>query len=124
MVEHISYDSALRLLENVAAAHSKEIFAGNSYETLETAASVGKIAFEDVVSHMSTPPFDSSAMDGYAVMSPTTRKASEEIPCVLRVIDSIAAGDRPPKLSVEEVEMLISESKSMGCAGICFEIMT
>ncbi len=53
---------------------------------------LGQVLAEDVASTINIPPMDNSAMDGYAVRSADTRGASRQSPCVLRVMDTIAAG--------------------------------
>ncbi|MFI0451233.1 gephyrin-like molybdotransferase Glp [Actinomadura sp. 6N118] len=53
----------------------------------------GTVLAEPVTAPVSLPPFDNSAMDGYAVVSADVAKASEAEPAVLPVIGDIAAGD-------------------------------
>lgn len=53
----------------------------------------GSVLAEPVTAPVSLPPFDNSAMDGYAVVSADVAKASEAEPAVLPVIGDIAAGD-------------------------------
>ena len=43
------------------------------------------------------PPFDNSAMDGFAVCSADVQEASKENPAVLSVVETIAAGYAPEK---------------------------
>lgn len=43
------------------------------------------------------PPFDNSAMDGFAVRSTDVKNASKENPAVLSVVETIAAGYAPEK---------------------------
>ncbi|MXV73659.1 molybdopterin molybdotransferase MoeA [Candidatus Poribacteria bacterium] len=43
------------------------------------------------------PPFDNSAMDGYAVRAADVKNASEKNPAVLSVVETIAAGYAPTK---------------------------
>lgn len=56
---------------------------------------VGRISNVDVVSPISTPAFDTSAMDGYALSSEETVEASPSNPVVFCVKGTMAAGDRP-----------------------------
>ena len=49
---------------------------------------------EDVTASVPLPPFDNSAMDGYAVIAGRRRRGVEDTPVVLRVIGDIAAGHR------------------------------
>lgn len=47
---------------------------------------------EDVISRDDIPPFDNSAMDGYAVKSQDVKRASVHSPVTLKVVDDIKAG--------------------------------
>jgi len=47
---------------------------------------------EDVVSGVDLPPFDNSSMDGYALRTADTARATDEYPSVLTVVGDIAAG--------------------------------
>ncbi|WP_051973576.1 gephyrin-like molybdotransferase Glp [Cryobacterium sp. MLB-32] len=55
-------------------------------------AALGLVLAEDVVSATDTPPFDNSAMDGYAVRREDLLLASATNPIVLPVIADLAAG--------------------------------
>lgn len=55
-------------------------------------AALGLVLAADVVSATSTPPFDNSAMDGYAVRRDDLLLASDTNPIVLPVIADLAAG--------------------------------
>ncbi|MEU9851221.1 gephyrin-like molybdotransferase Glp [Streptomyces sp. NPDC047985] len=52
----------------------------------------GCVLVEDVFVEIALPPFDNSAMDGYAVRVADVEGADEEFPVVLTVIGDIAAG--------------------------------
>src|SRR5690606_29864337 len=56
-------------------------------------AAVGSVLAADVVSALDAPPFDASAMDGYAVRSADVAGATTVSPVVLRVVGDVAAGD-------------------------------
>jgi len=56
---------------------------------------LGRILAEDVRSDVNMPPFDKSAMDGYAVVAADTSGASEDRPAVLDVLEDIPAGSTP-----------------------------
>jgi molybdopterin molybdotransferase len=60
---------------------------------LELEGALGTTLAEDVTSPVPLPPFDNSAMDGYAVRSADVAGATEEKPVVLHVVDDVAAGD-------------------------------
>jgi molybdopterin molybdotransferase len=55
----------------------------------------GRVLAESVVSPIDQPPWDNSAMDGFAVRSADVRGASRESPARLRVVDEIPAGAFP-----------------------------
>lgn len=53
---------------------------------------LNRVLFEEIVSDLDLPPFDNSAMDGYAVASESVAGASPDSPIWLIVVGSIAAG--------------------------------
>ena len=59
--------------------------------------SLGRVLREDVKAARPIPPFDRSAMDGYAVRAADVAEASRERPVVLRVLEDVPAGSRPKK---------------------------
>ncbi|RBQ13939.1 molybdopterin molybdenumtransferase MoeA [Spongiactinospora rosea] len=60
---------------------------------LELERSLGTTLAEDVMTPVELPPFDNSAMDGYAVRSEDVRRAAPGSPVTLPVVDDVAAGD-------------------------------
>ncbi len=61
-------------------------------EEVEILDALDRVLAEDVYSDMDIPPFDNSAMDGYAVQAADTAEASSEAPTTLQVIGDLAAG--------------------------------
>jgi len=57
-------------------------------ETIDVAAALGRVLAEEVVSDADSPPFDASAMDGFALRSRDTLEA----PVVLRIVGERTAG--------------------------------
>lgn len=53
---------------------------------------LGQVLAEDIVAPFDVPPFDNSAMDGYAVRADDIMSASRETPAFLRVIGEASAG--------------------------------
>ncbi len=53
---------------------------------------LGRVLAEDVVSRISNPPLDNSAMDGYALIAADIQSATPENPVKLEVVEEIAAG--------------------------------
>lgn len=64
-------------------------------EKREILACSGYVLAEAVRAAENIPPFDNSAMDGYAVRAADVKNASEENPAVLSVVETIAAGYAP-----------------------------
>ena len=54
---------------------------------------IGRVLAQDLVAETSLPPFDNSAMDGYAIHSSDTAGASREQPVKLRLVGEVAAGE-------------------------------
>jgi molybdopterin molybdotransferase len=69
----------------------------------------GLLLAETVMSEAPMPPFDNSAMDGYAVRAVDLKQASQETPVVLPVVGDVVAGSRTVS--------------GMG-PGLCMRIMT
>ena len=61
-------------------------------ETVDFRNSVGRALAEDLVAVEDQPPFDNSAVDGYAVKFNELAKATKENPAVLRCREYIFAG--------------------------------
>ncbi len=61
-------------------------------ETISILDALDRVLAEDIVSDIDIPPFDNSAMDGYAVRSADVAGASRETPVRLRVVADLAAG--------------------------------
>ncbi len=55
----------------------------------------GYVLAEELSAAENIPPFDNSAMDGYAVCAADVQNASQENPTVLSVVETIAAGYAP-----------------------------
>ncbi|MDI9618661.1 gephyrin-like molybdotransferase Glp [Methanothermobacter sp.] len=62
-------------------------------ETLDLLYAHKRVLAEDLKARFDSPPFDRSAMDGYAVRAEDTFGSSPENPSRFTVIDSIGAGD-------------------------------
>jgi molybdopterin molybdotransferase len=58
---------------------------------------LGRVLAEDVVSPIHQPPWDNSAMDGYAVRAIDVADARADAPVRLRVLDDIPAGGFPSR---------------------------
>lgn len=65
------------------------------YEEINIEDAYGRISYEDVRSNVNIPPYDRSAVDGYAVISSDTVGASITNPISLKIVGEIKAGDDP-----------------------------
>lgn len=61
-------------------------------ESIPLQASLHRVAAEDIRSEIHLPPFDNSAMDGYAIQSQDTLAATPENPVRLQQVGHVAAG--------------------------------
>jgi molybdopterin molybdochelatase len=59
---------------------------------------VGRVLAEDVISPIDVPPFDRSAVEGYAVLSSDTFSATPTNPIELTVIGKSEAGQEPSQI--------------------------
>ena len=85
----ISVDQALtRILERIEPLGAEDTALLDALD---------RVLAEDVVAEMNIPPFQNSAMDGYAVRAADTRGASPDNPVTLRVIEDVAAGAVPQR---------------------------
>ena len=64
---------------------------------------LGRVLAEDVFSKVNVPPFDRSAVDGYAVRASDTFGASAQKPVELRIVGSVAIGT-PARISIKKGE--------------------
>lgn len=64
-------------------------------EVVPVNAAAFRVAAEDVASSVDLPPFDNSAMDGYAVRAEDVAGAKADAPVTLRLAGRVAAGDAP-----------------------------
>jgi molybdopterin molybdotransferase len=67
------------------------------YERVPLLDALGRVLVEDVPADIDVPPFDNTAMDGYAVRAEDVVPASEARPVTLRVLGEVAAGAVAPR---------------------------
>jgi molybdopterin molybdotransferase len=83
----LSVDEALAaILEKIPVLEPEEVFLDEA---------LGRVLAEDIYADIDVPPFDNSAMDGYAVIAADTAQATPERPVVLRVVADLPAGYLP-----------------------------
>jgi molybdopterin molybdotransferase len=83
---------------NTAVAQILETVAPLAREDIPLNAAVGRTLAEDIVSPIDHPPWDNSAMDGFAVRAEDVRGAARATPVLLDVIEEVAAGAFPTKV--------------------------
>ncbi len=84
--------TTLRSLEDARAAVFAAIGGPTEAEQISTADALWRVLAEPVTAATSLPPWDNSAMDGYAVRAVDIIGASDAAPVRLRVIGEVAAG--------------------------------
>lgn len=83
-----SLEEAGRILKKMSEIYVK------STESIPLGRSAGRILAEDIVSGEDLPPFDRSAVDGFAVVSRDTFGASPAQPALLRLTGEVRMGER------------------------------
>ncbi|HEX2093760.1 MAG TPA: gephyrin-like molybdotransferase Glp [Longimicrobiaceae bacterium] len=81
---------------------------------------LGSVLAEDVVSPVDLPPWDNSAMDGFAVRSADVLGATPASPRTLRVVDDVPAGSFPsrPAGAGEAVRVMTGAPVPEGADGV------
>ncbi|HJW22204.1 MAG TPA: hypothetical protein VJ506_07245, partial [Candidatus Limnocylindrales bacterium] len=75
-------------------------------ELIAIEAGLGRVLAEDALAAVTLPPWDNSAMDGYAVRAADVARAGEASPVELRVVGDAAAGGARRETSLGEGEAL------------------
>ena len=83
------------LAPDAALALSLQTINVGPSQTVAHADSLNRILARDIVSDMDLPPFDNSAMDGYAVRVGDVAAATQNAPVTLQLGEIIGAGDVP-----------------------------
>src|SRR5574340_201393 len=88
VMEHLQVSEAQRVvLESVATLGT---------ERVKLEQSLGRVLAEEVRANRDQPPYDISAMDGYALRSADLAA----VPAILQIVEDIKAGDMPTKVLV------------------------
>lgn len=78
-------------------------------ESVPINQALGRVLAEDVSSNRNHPPYDVSAMDGYAIRCADTAEATRDNPIVLKVVDDIRAGSAPKcAIGMGEASMIMT----------------
>lgn len=88
----MSGDEALHSVEAARAAILGAIAGPLGSESVPVDRALGRVLAEDVVAAVTLPPWDNSAMDGYAVRAGDTAGATESAPTRLAVTGEVPAG--------------------------------
>ncbi|KAK4159957.1 MoeA, N-terminal and linker domain-containing protein [Cladorrhinum sp. PSN259] len=86
---------------------------------------IGRTAARDHISPESTPKYDTSAMDGFAIRSAATVNASTKAPVCFQIVGTVAAGDGPDQIPKHlHQHQDHRDSDSISISQPCVEIMT
>ena len=66
-------------------------------ERVSLLEATGRVLAQDVLVRRDNPPYDNSAMDGYAIRHADITQASSETPAVLEIVEEIPAGKIPER---------------------------
>ncbi|KAF8857911.1 hypothetical protein BDZ45DRAFT_420272 [Acephala macrosclerotiorum] len=102
----IPYTDAISILDKFAAQKAKHF--AQEAELVPITSAVGRISRDAYYNPTSTPAFDSSAMDGYAVNSASISTASPTKPIIFRVRGMIAAGDAPISVPISAPDCFLT----------------
>ncbi|MGQ4832671.1 MAG: molybdopterin molybdotransferase MoeA [Candidatus Asgardarchaeia archaeon] len=89
----------LTKLEDALATIRQEVSAINEIEKVKLDDAIGRVVAEDIFSPADIPPFDRSAVDGYAVKSKDVLSSSYANPSIIEIIDESLTGF-PSKISL------------------------
>ncbi len=89
-------------------------------ESVPITEALGRVLAEDVESTLAHPPWDNSAMDGYAVRSQDIQDASRENPLILKITDDVPAGGFPkhPVRPGEAIKVMTGAPVPEGADGV------
>ncbi|MFX0188335.1 MAG: gephyrin-like molybdotransferase Glp [Candidatus Hodarchaeota archaeon] len=85
----------------------------SSVEEIETVASLNRILADDITSEIDIPPFDRSAMDGYAVKAEDIFEASLKNPKKIKKVGIIEIGESPTQVLKRGEAIRISTGAAM-----------
>ncbi len=89
----LSYPKARAMVEE--RGHERQTYRSDDQRALPLYSAQGQILADPLLSPEPVPPFDNSAMDGYAFRAADSLQASAEMPIVLPLLGTVAAGDQP-----------------------------
>lgn len=77
-----------------ASAHMLSSVRALGSEHVALAEAAGRVLAQDVYGTVSLPPWDNASMDGFALRAADIRGAAASSPVMLRVVETVAAGQR------------------------------
>ncbi|MDR0493584.1 MAG: molybdopterin molybdotransferase MoeA [Nitrososphaerota archaeon] len=83
-------------LKNLFVSYSEHSHFTPKIESTNLHGATNRVLAQNFISPIDIPPFDKSAMDGYAVIAANTKGASKKNPISLEVIATASAGDDTP----------------------------
>jgi len=106
-----------------AQARSLEWMTTVGVERVSLFEAVGRVLAETIPAPHDLPPFDNSAMDGYAVVAADTAHANEASPVRLEVIEQVTAGQLPRQSmsSGQAVRIMTGAPLPEGASGVVIQ---
>jgi molybdopterin molybdotransferase len=103
-------DAIGRILAEIPSSDLEQIPLGTAH---------GRVLFDSLAAPMDLPPFDNSAMDGYAVRAQDTAGACRDNPVRLKLVGKIAAGEGPTAIVEPGCAMRIFTGSVMPAGADC-----
>ncbi len=101
--KNISLDEAKKIIDaNIAPIQRTEIL--KIKDLIKFNVFADRVLATEVISGINVPPFDKSAMDGYAVKFEDTQNASSENPVKLKLSGSVFAGQTGKNKNLKEIK--------------------
>ncbi len=91
--------------QEIILAHTQR----HGIESVPINQALGRVLAENVAANRNHPPYNISAMDGYAIRCADTAGATRDKPVVLKVVDDIKAGSSPScRVAAGEASMIMT----------------
>ncbi len=71
---------------------------------LKLSNALGAVCAEDILAKEQVPPFDNTAMDGFALKAADTSRADEKNPVSLKITGTLKAGSSLPELKMQKMQ--------------------
>jgi molybdopterin molybdotransferase len=90
-----AFSGPLMRIEEMERLIAERVSPVTGQEAVPLRAALGRVLADDIVAPMNVPPFDNSAVDGFAVRNEDLKG---DAPTRLRVVDRVMAGHRPSQV--------------------------